>query len=62
MKPGKKMYFEFEEAAAPFVINEDNTFYTMNENPIFVNPSAGDYRIRPDAGPIDIPFELMGRE
>ncbi|MBQ6677080.1 MAG: S-layer homology domain-containing protein [Clostridia bacterium] len=62
VKPGKKMYFEFEDAAAPFVINEDNTFYTMNENPIFVNPSAGDYRIRPDAGPIDIPFELMGRE
>ncbi|MBR4933427.1 MAG: hypothetical protein IKZ03_03105, partial [Clostridia bacterium] len=40
---------------------ENNVNYKDSENPFFVNPSIGDYRIRDDADFFDIPFENMGR-
>ena len=38
-----------------------NVGYTLNENPVFVNPTRGDYRIKDGAGFPDIRFELIGR-
>ncbi|MBR3639642.1 MAG: hypothetical protein IKN50_03460, partial [Clostridia bacterium] len=35
--------------------------YTLNENPLFVNPTRGDYRVREDSGFSDFHFELVGR-
>ncbi|MBR7033900.1 MAG: right-handed parallel beta-helix repeat-containing protein, partial [Clostridia bacterium] len=40
---------------------ENNATYTTDENPIFVNPTLGDYRIREDSGFPDIHFESIGR-
>ena len=40
----------------------DNVDVTgLDENPIFVNPTVGDYRIRPGCGFFDIEIEKMGR-
>ncbi len=40
---------------------EDNIGYTVDENPLFVNPTIGDYRIRDDVDFPDIEFEKIGR-
>ena len=40
---------------------ENEKAYTFNENPIYVNPTLGDYRIREGADFQDIHFALMGR-
>ena len=40
---------------------KDNRFLTLEENPIFVNPTKGDYRIRDGADFPDIRFDLVGR-
>ncbi len=40
---------------------EGNRCFTLSENPCFVNPSAGDYRVVEGSGFQDIHFELMGR-
>ena len=42
-------------------VDDTNKNYTTKENPIFVNPSAGDYRIREDADFFKIPYEMIGR-
>ena len=39
----------------------DNTVFTEEENPLFVNPTIGDYRIRDDVDFPDIEFEKIGR-
>ncbi|MBR7033632.1 MAG: S-layer homology domain-containing protein [Clostridia bacterium] len=39
----------------------DNAAYAYSENPIFVNPTRGDYRIRDGVDFPDYHFELMGR-
>ncbi|MBQ7474933.1 MAG: S-layer homology domain-containing protein [Clostridia bacterium] len=39
----------------------NNSAYTFNENPVFVNPTLGDYRIREGADFPDIHFEKIGR-
>ena len=39
----------------------NNVDYKDSENPIFVNPSIGDYRIREDADFFKIPYEQIGR-
>ena len=44
-----------------YVVNEGNRAYGTDENPIFVNPTLGDYRIRDDADFIDIPYDEIGR-
>ena len=43
-----------------FLILEDNTAYGYDENPFFVNPTIGDYRVR-EGVDLDLPFELIGR-
>ena len=43
------------------VVGGNNVDYTMKENPFFVNPSIGDYRIREDADFLKIPYEKIGR-
>ena len=35
--------------------------YTLEENPFFVNPNKGDYRIDPEKSDIEIPYEMIGR-
>ncbi|MBQ3900902.1 MAG: right-handed parallel beta-helix repeat-containing protein, partial [Clostridia bacterium] len=41
---------------------EDNLYYSVDENPLFVNPTIGDYRIRDDVTDFpDIEFEKIGR-
>ncbi len=40
---------------------EENIAYTLDENPVFVNPSTGDYRIKEGSGYPDISFEKIGR-
>ncbi len=44
-----------------YSVIENNIGYTLKENPIFVNPAIGDYRIRDGAGFPDIEFEKIGR-
>ena len=39
----------------------NNAGYTLDENPIFVNPTVGDYRIRDGVDFPDIEFEKIGR-
>ena len=40
---------------------ENNSFYNTAENPIFVNPTLGDYRVRDGVDFPDIEFEKIGR-
>ena len=40
---------------------EGNMNFTLDENPIFVNPAIGDYRILEDADFHKIPYEKIGR-
>jgi hypothetical protein len=49
------------ETLSKYGIIEGNAGYTLEENPIFVNPSIGDYSIREDADFHKIPYELIGR-
>ena len=52
---------EFREIFARYSTIEDNIAYDFGVNPLFVNPTRGDYRIKPDAGFPDIHFEDIGR-
>ncbi|MBQ6677877.1 MAG: right-handed parallel beta-helix repeat-containing protein, partial [Clostridia bacterium] len=52
---------EFREIFARYSTIEDNIAYDFGVNPFFVNPTRGDYRIKPDAGFPDIHFEDIGR-
>ncbi|MBQ7475289.1 MAG: S-layer homology domain-containing protein [Clostridia bacterium] len=52
---------DFRELAERYVTNENNEGYTFDQNPVFVNPTRGDYRIREGAGFPDIRFEKIGR-
>ena len=40
---------------------ENNEYYNTSENPLFVNPSIGDYRLIPGVDFPDIHFEQIGR-
>ena len=42
-------------------VGENNVMYSLDENPLFVNPSIGDYRIREGVDFYDIPYEKIGR-
>ena len=44
-----------------FAIAENNISYTLDENPLFVNPSIGDYSIKEDADFFKIPYDQIGR-
>ena len=47
--------------ALPVCTVENNSFYNTSENPLFVNPTLGDYRIRDGVDFPDIEFEKIGR-
>ena len=40
---------------------EDNVYYTSAENPLFINPSRGDYRFRDGVDFPEVFFEKIGR-
>ena len=44
-----------------FGVKDGTEALPLDENPYFVDPTFGDYRVRPDAGIPDIHFEEMGR-
>ena len=44
-----------------YSVVEGNTGVTYGENPIFVNPTLGDYRIRDGVDFPDVHFDLIGR-
>ncbi len=52
-----------DEAVERFALRcENNRDFTLEENPLFVNPTLGDYRTRDDIGDfMKIPFEKIGR-
>ncbi len=52
---------EFNEIFAQYSTIEDNIAYSFGENPLFVNPTVGDYRIREGVDFPDIRFEKIGR-
>ena len=51
----------FGDAWLEFSVNENNLEFEEGENPLFVNPTFGDYRIREDADFAEIPYEKIGR-
>ena len=58
----KGLYPEYSDALKQFGTYENNVGYTLEDNPIFVNPALGDYRIREDVTDFpDIEFEKIGR-
>ncbi|MBR6915375.1 MAG: S-layer homology domain-containing protein [Clostridia bacterium] len=52
---------EFKELLVKYSTIEDNIAFTFEDNPYFVNPTRGDYRIRDGAEFPDIQFEKIGR-
>ncbi|MBQ6677265.1 MAG: S-layer homology domain-containing protein [Clostridia bacterium] len=44
-----------------YVVLEDNRGYTYEENPMFVNPTVGDYRSQDGVDFPDVQFEKIGR-
>jgi len=42
-------------------VDETNLNYTLDENPYFVNPAVGDYRVLDGADFFKIPYEKIGR-
>ena len=44
-----------------FAVSENNIVFSLTDNPFFVNPAIGDYRIREDADFHKIPYEKIGR-
>ena len=50
-----------EEKVVRYGTVNGNLEFTLEENPIFVNPALGDYRIKEGADFHNIPFEQIGR-
>ena len=44
-----------------YTVVENNRAFSLDENPFFVNPTVGDYRLKDGAGITDIEFEKIGR-
>ncbi|MBR7034102.1 MAG: S-layer homology domain-containing protein [Clostridia bacterium] len=44
-----------------YTVVEGNRGFTTDENPFFVNPTVGDYRLKDGAGIMDIEIENIGR-
>ncbi|MBR7032834.1 MAG: S-layer homology domain-containing protein [Clostridia bacterium] len=57
----KGNFGENDEVDVRYSTFEDNRVFRTDENPLFVNPTRGDYRLKPDAGFPDIEFEKIGR-
>jgi len=58
---GSRDEFNFKEEHVALGRIENNVKYNLDENPFFVNPAIGDYRIREDADFHKIPYENIGR-
>ena len=56
-----EMAAETREYVTAYTVFEDNGVYTIGENPVFVNPTLGDYRIRDGVDFPDYHFENIGR-
>ena len=56
-----KVELGFADNAEKYCKSEGNTGYYLSDNPVFVNPTIGDYRIRDGADFPDIQFEKIGR-
>ncbi|MBR4661201.1 MAG: S-layer homology domain-containing protein [Clostridia bacterium] len=52
---------EYGETISKYSVIEDNAAYSVNENPFFVNPTLGDYRLVEGSGFPDYHFEHIGR-
>jgi len=44
-----------------FGVDENNRIFSLDENPYFVNPAVGDYRVLDGADFFKIPYEKIGR-
>lgn len=53
--------FDFPEEVIAVSTLKDNIDYKITDNPFFVNPAIGDYRIHEDADFAGIPYEKIGR-
>ena len=51
----------YSETISKYSVIENNVTYSTRENPIFVNPTLGDYRIRDGVNFSDVQFESIGR-
>ncbi|MBR3639997.1 MAG: right-handed parallel beta-helix repeat-containing protein, partial [Clostridia bacterium] len=58
---GRDYEIDLYKDVRKWVAVEDNKSFDKTENPYFVNPSAGDYRMREDADFPDLHFESIGR-
>ena len=52
---------EFTDILKKYSVIEDNIGIKSDENPYFINPSIGDYRMTDGADIPNIPFEIIGR-
>ncbi|MBQ1502572.1 MAG: hypothetical protein IIZ35_01065, partial [Clostridia bacterium] len=52
---------EYDETISKYSVIENNAAYSVNENPFFVNPTLGDYRLVEGSGFPDYRFEHIGR-
>ena len=52
---------DYNELIRRYSVIEDNIYYARTENPLFVNPSRGDYRLKDDVDFPDVHFEEIGR-
>ena len=56
-----QIWTDDEEAFLKFATVGDNLGFSLGENPCFVNPTRGDYRVIDCSGFPDCHFELIGR-
>ena len=52
---------EYDETISKYSVIENNPAYSIEENPLFVNPTIGDYRLVEGSGFPDYHFEQIGR-
>ena len=52
---------EYDETISKYSVIEDNHGYSIEENPLFVNPTLGDYRLKSGVDFPDYHFEEIGR-
>ncbi len=58
---GSGAYNEIPDTVVEYGEVENNLFFTTDENPLFVDPTHGDYNIRDDVDFMKIPFSEIGR-
>ena len=52
---------EYSDMIRLHSVIEDNLYYASDENPLFVNPTRGDYRLKSGVAFPDVEFEKIGR-